>query len=704
MPNSRPRPYSLAKRICLTTTLWSLTAAPAALAESPLLRVANGKPVLVEPTQAKGKQTTAEPTKAARPPKIEAAVDDGWIARNHIDRRAPLRDPSPAALSPLATDSPAEKLPATPDRQPPPSAEQPALEVLPTEPLPAADSPRSYAPLPLDGLAPVPLMKVPTLHIAPRNTGIKVPNLAQLPDQAPQMSELGSSASAMNVSEPEDPKSSAAEVTTSESAASKRAVQAPLSLEPASSEPASSEPASTDPLGQSIDDDQPMQRLPAETDAGPRTAALPGLQVVPQRSIPVRRPNVSAKDPSSAGLGSSIRDRAEGLDRPDNEDYLADLDKDNSASETYVGDLTESDSLAEDGSPMAKPVAGKPRVAAKQPIVITPSVQRLKAPMDSVLRYYYARPEHAAKRSSWGMLHSIMVYGVDTQIISGRRRFNAIAWMAGNNVCRGQRIFTIDGNGIAPRNGVGLQGHQGQFLAVFGLVGVPESYPLYVGKQKFSVADLVRHEQDNCRSGVELTFTLIGLSHYLDTDTEWTSSDGQRWDFERVLQEELAQPVIGAACGGTHRLMGLSHALRVRREQGRPITGQWARADQFVNDFIDYAWKLQNPDGSMSTDWFEGRANRNDDDRKVQTTGHIVEWLIGIAPDEQLQDPRMVRAISYLTKTLYSKRSNDWAIGPKGHALRSLALYEERLFGSPPSWRATAVAGQHANSQRNRSR
>lgn len=285
------------------------------------------------------------------------------------------------------------------------------------------------------------------------------------------------------------------------------------------------------------------------------------------------------------------------------------------------------------------------------------------------------------------MLHSVMVYGVDTQVLNGRRRYNLIAWLAGNNVCRGQRIFGLENGNIAPKNGVGLQGHQGQFLSIFALVGVSSEYPLYVNRQAYSMTDLIRHEQDRCRADTELTFTLIGLAHYLDTDATWKSDDGQTWDFERLLEEELAQPVIGAACGGTHRLMGLSHALRIRRQQGKPITGQWARADQFVKDFVDYAWRLQNPDGSMSTDWFEGRANRNDIDRKIQTTGHIIEWLIGVTPRDELQDPRMLRAIRFLANSMYRYRTRDWEIGPKGHALRSLALYHQRVFSETPPWR-----------------
>jgi len=252
--------------------------------------------------------------------------------------------------------------------------------------------------------------------------------------------------------------------------------------------------------------------------------------------------------------------------------------------------------------------------------------------------------------------------------------------------------LTSGPDGIRAAEGVGLQGHQGQFLAILGMVGVPIDYPLYAGRTKYSVRDLVEAEAKACRSGNELTFTLIGLSHYMKTDDTWKTADGESWDFERLIREELSQPIVGAACGGTHRLMGFGHALRKRRAEGRPIDGQWARAEQFTNDFVEYAYSLQNRDGSFSTNWFEGREDNGDLDRKIQTTGHVVEWLLTVTPDSELQDPKLVRSVNFLLASFSNQRNRDWAIGPKGHALRSLAMYYARAYDSGPAWRSQLTA------------
>ena len=79
-------------------------------------------------------------------------------------------------------------------------------------------------------------------------------------------------------------------------------------------------------------------------------------------------------------------------------------------------------------------------------------------------------------------------------------------------------------------------------------------------------------------------------------------------------------------------------------------------------------------------------------DRKVQTTGHMVEWLLSVLPDTRLQDPRLVSAVRYLTNAMNRNRNNQWKIGPKGHALRSLAMYYERVYQEGSAWKSLVVA------------
>jgi len=96
--------------------------------------------------------------------------------------------------------------------------------------------------------------------------------------------------------------------------------------------------------------------------------------------------------------------------------------------------------------------------------------------------------------------------------------------------------------------------------------------------------------------------------------------------------------------------------------------------------------KLQNPDGSFSTDWFEGLSDSGKDADKLKTTGHILEWLAYSMPTDQLHDPQIDAAVDFLVDVMLDVPKNKFGVGPmdvgpKGHALRALRLYETAMFG-----------------------
>jgi hypothetical protein len=137
--------------------------------------------------------------------------------------------------------------------------------------------------------------------------------------------------------------------------------------------------------------------------------------------------------------------------------------------------------------------------------------------------------------------------------------------------------------------------------------------------------------------------------------------------------------------------MGLSYAVQRRIKQGMPVDGEFARAAKYTADYHTYAFKLQNADGSFSTQWLEYPQARTDLERRLQTSGHILEWLAYSLPDEELSSPQMVRAVAYLTGLLYSSKNRDWEVGALGHGLHALILYDQRMFnGKNPPQNPTA--------------
>ncbi len=308
----------------------------------------------------------------------------------------------------------------------------------------------------------------------------------------------------------------------------------------------------------------------------------------------------------------------------------------------------------------------------------------LRDRMRKVLTQHYSQPLNSRDNDSWELMHSIIAYGVDAELrVGGPQgpRRNAIGYLCYNYPLRGPRMLSVQNNLPSAQIGVGLQGHQAQMLAILAQSRLSRTYPLLINGQKFTIEDLIRAEQLACRTGTELTFTLISMAHYLPTDAKWTCSRGETWDIPRLIREEIRQPIThSAACGGTHRLMGLSYAIRRREQQGKPIDGDFARAKEYLQNYFDWTLSLQNPDGSFSTSWLARRENRADIDRKIQCTGHITEWLVYALPKARLRDEPIVAAVGFLTSALEMNRGREWKVGPLGHALHALALYHQRVF------------------------
>lgn len=317
---------------------------------------------------------------------------------------------------------------------------------------------------------------------------------------------------------------------------------------------------------------------------------------------------------------------------------------------------------------------------------LTPSQEALRTKVRRVLAMYTAWPWNTRDHNPWEIMHAYVAYGVHTEIRRGGPQgpaVNAIAWACGNGSCHGQDMLFVERDRITARKGVGVQGHYGQFLAILAQSRVRPDYPLLAEGREFTVADLIETEQRGCRTGMELTFKLISLAHYLDLDETWQNDEGEIWSIPRLIGEEIKSPIRGAACGGTHRLMGLSYAVQKRRARGQPVDGEYLRAERYIEEFHRYTFGLQNPDGSFSTSWFVKRENRPDMDRKLQTTGHILEWLVFSLRPENLSDPRVVKAVDFIATILLENPRRSWEIGPLGHGLHALRIYDERQFGTP---------------------
>lgn len=329
----------------------------------------------------------------------------------------------------------------------------------------------------------------------------------------------------------------------------------------------------------------------------------------------------------------------------------------------------------------------------------------LRNKVRQVLKHYYNRPLVATERSPWEVMHGMLAYEVHSRVLQGganSQPITAVGWLCFNQPCENRTLMYLNEDGdLRVKVGPALQGHHGQLLALLAQARVRSDYPLKVEGKDFTVNDLIEVEKLTCYPKTELTFKLIGLQRYLDINDTWVNDQGMQWDFPKLIAEEMAQPVRTAACGGTHRLAGLALAVKKRKAAGLPIDGQYAAAQKFVANYQNYAYRLQNSDGSFSTDWFKGSAADPDIDRRLKTTGHQLELMIYAGSEEQLNYYRTVRAVNYLANIMHANRTRDWEAGPLGHAIHALVLYDRLAFGpydaAPES---VPVATAPGNSQR----
>jgi hypothetical protein len=59
------------------------------------------------------------------------------------------------------------------------------------------------------------------------------------------------------------------------------------------------------------------------------------------------------------------------------------------------------------------------------------------------------------------------------------------------------------------------------------------------------LADLVEHEKKACRASGDMSLRLIGLAYYAKDET-WENDLGEVWSVERLVEQELHQPIAGA--------------------------------------------------------------------------------------------------------------------------------------------------------------
>lgn len=317
----------------------------------------------------------------------------------------------------------------------------------------------------------------------------------------------------------------------------------------------------------------------------------------------------------------------------------------------------------------------------------------LRAELDDVLQaIYHNRRLDTDRNAAWQIMHGVVAFERDLQIRHKGQLVGAIDYVLNGGTMKGWVFEPGDTDPETGRPGLRAivepgsktgQGHADQWLGYMAQCGLSPEETIVIDGQSYSIADYIwQIQQDVYRNAAEeYSWTLMALSSYLPSTARWISGDGKEWSIEKLVDIETRHDLGSSACGGSHRLAGLTMAVNQHLAQGGKLEGVWERADQKIKDSIATVQKFQNPDGTFSSNYFTRTGRAVDVANQLSTTGHTLEFLMLAMTDDEVHQEWVRRAVIKLCQLFRSAEKIDLECGGLYHATHGLILYRQRMFG-----------------------
>ncbi len=355
--------------------------------------------------------------------------------------------------------------------------------------------------------------------------------------------------------------------------------------------------------------------------------------------------------------------------------------------------LCSSNSIAQPATAVPRVAAATPNQAATIPAKrqADPFLEQIDQAIDVTGKRYLTANVH----SPWQIFHGILAMKRDFQLNLNDQKVNALEWIATSEPQFDNQPLLLKtahgGKFHSFTRPWAFEGHPSQFLALMSQSDLPVDYSFKIGNERITVADMIQNTMKEVNSKEEVTWVLWALQHYVKPDFQWTNQHGEAWSIEKLVQIETAAPVVGAACGGNHRLFALTRTRDKHLLLGGKLTGVWAQADLKIRQHVELARSLQNSDGSFSAKFYQAAGVTSDVNERFNTTGHTMEFLSIGLPGNRLHEPWVRNAVSVLARELVQHRQRQVDCGPLYHSLNSLMIYRERLRAQMPA--AVAAKG-----------
>ncbi len=323
--------------------------------------------------------------------------------------------------------------------------------------------------------------------------------------------------------------------------------------------------------------------------------------------------------------------------------------------------------------------------AAPEPAPSPSLADPLAAQVDEAIRVNSRRYLETDIQTPWQIIHGLLAYRREYVVKEHGNKVNALEWIASGAKFHDQPWFekTAYGAHAHAYNGhpYEFQGHPCQFMACMTMCDLPLDFKFQAGGgETVTLADLIHGAQAEVNDREEVTWVLWFLAHYLESDAQWTNKDGEPWSMERLVQVEMGKTVTASACGGCHGLFALAYSRNGFLASGRTLYGPWMEADQKVRRHIEMARMYQNPDGTFSSNSFQGPGHSDDLEKRLGTTGHILEFLDVALPQSRLSEEWVRRAVAALADELIRNRLTPCECGALYHAVDGLTIYRTRVW------------------------
>lgn len=352
-------------------------------------------------------------------------------------------------------------------------------------------------------------------------------------------------------------------------------------------------------------------------------------------------------------------------------------------------------SLACTGCPPAAPVNTEPTAPVSTVPVVDPLKKRLEEAIN-LIKGRQLEPSHGF----WTVFHGILGLGPDLPLFDPKtgKVGKALDYirMGGDMPGlqfdpRGQGLDVFTANDTTRFFG---QGHQDQFVAEMAQWGVSKDLPFKVNGKDYTFNDFISYSK--FRSSVtrkqELSWAILIVSEYEGTNQAWTNQFGESLTLEDMVKYEADSPMdpdeamkigqLPLACGGTHRLYGLTWALNIHLQNGGKLTGTWKKVNAKLQNIVKTIKNTRNEDGSLSTNWLVKKGNVPDPGLRLTTTGHTFEWLALQLSDAELREPWVEETASYLAQLVYNLKNDPVEGGALYHAVHGLLIYYARVYGT----------------------